>query len=142
MEYEANKPMPQPRSARLGEVLLIALVFFVVAGDPAPHTNEPHYLCRLKHYWNPEWCDGDLFLESPEAHLTFVWALGWVTNSSGSGAIRGGRTPRGVSLMEAMPEAETISTVVSASAPIWVDAREASRDNVMRSRSRAISAQV
>jgi len=82
MNDEAHKSVPQPRSARIAEVLLIALVFFVVAGDPAPHTNEPHYLCRLKHYWNPAWCAGDLFLDSPEAHLTFVWVFGWVTKWS------------------------------------------------------------
>jgi Domain of unknown function (DUF6798) len=61
------------------EILLIVLVFFAVAGDPVPHVNESHYLCRLKHFWNPSWCTGDLFLESPEAHLTFAWVFGWAT---------------------------------------------------------------
>jgi hypothetical protein len=65
--------------ASFGETLLIFLVFFVIGGAPAPHVNEPHYLCRLKHYWNPAWCPGDLFLDSPEAHLVFVWAFGWLT---------------------------------------------------------------
>ena len=37
-------PSPQPLVLRVGEVLLIVLVFFVLAGDPAPHVNEPHYL--------------------------------------------------------------------------------------------------
>lgn len=55
------------------------LVFFVAAGDLPPHTNEAHYLCRLKHYWDPSYCAGDLFLESPEAHLTIVLLLGWLT---------------------------------------------------------------
>jgi hypothetical protein len=64
---------------RLAELLLIFLVFFALAGDPAPHQNEPYYLCRLKHFWNPPWCAGDLFLDSPEAHLTFVWTFGWLT---------------------------------------------------------------
>ena len=64
---------------RLAEVLLILLVFFALAGDPAPHQNEPYYLCRLKHFWNPSWCAGDLFLDSPDAHLTFVWTFGWLT---------------------------------------------------------------
>lgn len=69
----------QRPAARTFETLLIVVVFFAIAGDPAPHVNEPHYLCRLKHYWNPTWCRGDLFLDSPEAHLTFAWALGWAT---------------------------------------------------------------
>ncbi|MEO1498582.1 MAG: DUF6798 domain-containing protein [Planctomycetota bacterium] len=55
------------------------LVFFVAAGDPPPDLNEAHYLCRLKHYWSPDFCRGDLFLESPEAHFTVVWLLGWLT---------------------------------------------------------------
>ena len=52
----------QPLGQQLLEVLLIGLVFFVMAGDPPPGVNEPHYLCRLKHFWNPGWCAGDLFL--------------------------------------------------------------------------------
>lgn len=55
------------------------LVLFVAAGDPAPAVNEAHYLCRLKHFWDPAWCRGDLFLESRDAHFTVVWLAGWVT---------------------------------------------------------------
>jgi hypothetical protein len=72
-------PPPCPTGQRLAEVLLIFLVFFVVGGEPVPHVNEPHYLCRLKHAWNPDWCAGDLFLESTDAHLVFVWAFAWFT---------------------------------------------------------------
>ncbi len=61
------------------EVLLILAVFFVAAGDPPPHVNEAHYLCRLKHYWNPTWCAGDLFLESTDTQLVFIWLFGWLT---------------------------------------------------------------
>jgi hypothetical protein len=64
---------------RMREVLLIFLVFFALAGDPAPHQNEPYYLCRLKHFWNPAWCASDFFLDSADAHLTFVWTFGWLT---------------------------------------------------------------
>jgi Domain of unknown function (DUF6798) len=64
---------------RLGEVLLIFLVFFAIAGDPVPHQNEPYYLCRLKHFWNPAWCAGDFFLESADAPATFDWTFGWLT---------------------------------------------------------------
>jgi hypothetical protein len=69
----------QTRLARWAEVLLILMVFFALAGEPAPHVNEPHYLGRMKHFWDPSWCAGDLFLESPDAHGLFVWAFGWVT---------------------------------------------------------------
>jgi len=75
----SSQVAPQPRVALLAESLLIVLVFFAMAGEPAPHHNEPHYLCRLKQYWNPNWCVGDLFLDSPDAHATFVWTFGWIT---------------------------------------------------------------
>src|SRR3990172_13436454 len=80
--FDSDDDSAPPRQAlphRLAEVLLIVLVFFTVAGDPPPGVNEPHYLCRLKHDWNPAWCAGDLFLESADAHFVFVWAIGWVT---------------------------------------------------------------
>jgi hypothetical protein len=73
-------PHGQPSAAwRLLEILLILLVFFAAGGEPPPHDNEAHYLCRLKHYWQPDWCKGDLFLESADAQLVFIWTFGWIT---------------------------------------------------------------
>src|SRR5262245_54650634 len=89
MAQSISKPTPiepfldsnaqQSIAARVFEAALILLVFFIFAGDMAPHVNEPHYLCRLKHYWNPGWCAGDLFLDSRDAHWFVVFAFGWVT---------------------------------------------------------------
>lgn len=61
-------------------VALVLVVFFVVGGAPVPHNNETHYLAKAKHYWQPEWCAGDMFLESADAHLAFYWTVGWLTN--------------------------------------------------------------
>lgn len=61
------------------EVGLIFVVFFVAGGAPAPHVNEAHYLTKAKQYWQPEWCQGDLFLESGKAHVTFYWTVGVLT---------------------------------------------------------------
>ena len=61
------------------EVVWIFLIFFLVAGGQPPDVGEAHYLAKAKHYWNPSWCAGDLFLESRDAHWTFYWAFGWVT---------------------------------------------------------------
>ena len=69
----------QMRWQSLVEVVLIVLVFFVAAGDVAPNVNESHYLCRLKHFWNPTWCTGDLFLDSADTQVLFIWLFGWVT---------------------------------------------------------------
>jgi len=72
-------PVSQSLSLRWAEVGLILLAFFALAGEPVPHVNEPHYLGRMKHFWDPSWCAGDVFFESPDAHGLFVWAFGWVT---------------------------------------------------------------
>ena len=67
------------RSLAIVEVLLILMVFFVHAGWPVPEVNEPHYLGKAKHYWNPDWGQGDFFLESSDAHVAFYWCFGWLT---------------------------------------------------------------
>jgi len=61
------------------EITLIFIVFFVAGGAPVPHVNETHYLAKAKQYWQPDWCAGDLFLESGKAHLTFYWTVGLLT---------------------------------------------------------------
>ncbi len=61
------------------EFALIVLVCFIAGGAPAPHVNETHYLTKAKHYWDPAYCPGDLFLDSTDAHLTFYWTVGWLT---------------------------------------------------------------
>ncbi len=46
---------------------------------PVPGPNEPHYLCKAKHYWDPDWCVRDFFLESSNAHLVFFQTFGLPT---------------------------------------------------------------
>ncbi|HET6423915.1 MAG TPA: hypothetical protein VFG20_09545 [Planctomycetaceae bacterium] len=59
-------------------VWLSYLVYSAVAA-PVPALNEPHYLAKAKHYWQPAWCAGDAFLESADAHVVFFATLGWFT---------------------------------------------------------------
>ena len=61
------------------EVLLIAVCFFLYAGQPAPDVNESHYLTKAKHFWNPSYCPGDIFLSSPFSHWLFYVCFGWMT---------------------------------------------------------------
>ena len=71
-----------PASARLlacCEVLLILALFFVHAGWPVPEVNETHYLAKAEHYWNPQWCPRDFFLNTADAHQVFYWTWGWLT---------------------------------------------------------------
>ena len=61
------------------ETLLIGVFFGLLADGPPPGVNEAHYLTKARHYWDPSFCSGDLFLESADAHLAFYWSFGWVT---------------------------------------------------------------
>ena len=61
------------------ETLLIFLLLAALGSTPPPAVNEAHYLAKAKHYWDPTWCRGDVFLESADAHLVFYWTVGWLT---------------------------------------------------------------
>jgi hypothetical protein len=64
-------------------VLLAAWATFLLFGAiaaPVPGVNEPHYLCKARHYWQPEWCPRDFFLASPNAHTVFYATIGSLTN--------------------------------------------------------------
>lgn len=74
-----TRAVPQTILRQLAEVSLIALIFFVATGDPTPSVNETHYVARLKHFWNPDWCKGDLFLDSTDTQVVFIWLFGWLT---------------------------------------------------------------
>jgi hypothetical protein len=50
---------------------------------PVPGPNEPHYLAKARHYWDPEWCAGDLFLESSNPHAVFYALIGWLPGHTG-----------------------------------------------------------
>lgn len=76
---EGQTPFRMERfRASLPWLLLLAL-FFVYGGDAPPMVNEAHYLAKAKHFWDPDWCDQDLFLTSGKAHTTFYALFGWPT---------------------------------------------------------------
>ena len=59
-------------------VWLSLLVYGAIAA-PIPAVNEPHYLTKARHFWQPEWCAKDFFLQSPNAHVVFYVSIGWLT---------------------------------------------------------------
>lgn len=63
----------------LGVMVALLAVFFVYAGDAPPNVNEAHYLVKAKNFWNPDWCQNDLFTASGKAHAFFYWTFGWPT---------------------------------------------------------------
>lgn len=58
--------------------ILIAAIYWM-HGTPAPEVNEPHYLSKAKHFWDPSWCAKDIFLDSADVHLVFECLFGWLT---------------------------------------------------------------
>jgi len=61
-------------------VLLFAgLLAYSFVRTPIPAVNEPHYLTKAKHFWNPDWGRGDLFLESSNPHYVFYSTVGSLT---------------------------------------------------------------
>lgn len=60
-------------------VLWLALLVYSAVTAPVPAVNEPHYLCKARHAWDSQWCAGDLFLESFDAHAVFYGLFGWWT---------------------------------------------------------------
>lgn len=61
------------------EAVGIALIFAAQAAWPPPDVNEPHYLGKAKHFWNPEWAAGDFFFNSADTHRVFYLTLGWLS---------------------------------------------------------------
>ena len=68
------------RIRQAGEVILVFAIFSLLAWEPTPNVNESHYLTKAKHFWDHEWCAGDLFLESGFPHAAFYWTFGWLTH--------------------------------------------------------------
>ena len=48
---------------------------------PTPAVNEPHYLAKARHFFDPAWCAGDFFLESSNPHLVFYVLAGPLTQA-------------------------------------------------------------
>ena len=61
------------------EIALIVVCFAAITGQAAPNVNESHYLTKAKHFWNPSYCPGDIFLSSSFSHLAFYVSTGWLT---------------------------------------------------------------
>ncbi len=79
MDSETINDRQASRWSNFGEVLLLVMLFFLYAGDFPPMVNEAHYLVKAKNFWQPEWCQNDLFAASGKAHTTFYYLFGWPT---------------------------------------------------------------
>ena len=72
----------QPRLlGQLPVVLAVfgAFVLYSAVRMPMPAVNEPHFLTKAKHFWDNEFCPGDFYLNSPDAHVVFYQTVGLFT---------------------------------------------------------------
>ncbi len=83
---KASIPDANAHKSRLpgwfGSILVLWLMLLVwsFVRTPIPAVNEPHYMTKARHFWNPQWCDRDFFLSSSNPHLFFYVTVGWLTN--------------------------------------------------------------
>ena len=79
---------PPPRRALPNciETFLIFAAFAFYGGWPVPDVNEAHYLFKARHFIDPTFLANDFFLNSAEAHGTFYWLFGWLTQTVSFGA--------------------------------------------------------
>jgi hypothetical protein len=74
-----HPPSPVSHRQAVAEWLLVFAVFFAQGAYPTPDVNEPYYLGKAIHYWNPDWARGDFFLDSADAHGVFYFTFGWLS---------------------------------------------------------------
>jgi hypothetical protein len=61
------------------ELALVFVVFFLHGAWPVPDVNEPYYLGKAIHFWNPNWIPADTFLDSADTHEVFYFTFGWLS---------------------------------------------------------------
>ena len=82
-DIEGSKLTRSSEDPFVARVFLVVAVIFVgysLIRIPVPAVNEPHYMAKAKYFWNPEWCQEDFFLSSPNPHLVFYAVTGWLPN--------------------------------------------------------------
>lgn len=75
---ESMATPPRFSAAVVGELFLVFLVIVVYGAWPVPDSNEPYYIGKAVHYWQPERIVGDPFLDSQDAHRFFYVTFGWL----------------------------------------------------------------
>lgn len=61
------------------EFLAVFSIFYFFAAWPVPDSNEPHYIGKAIHFWNPDWIPNDSFLDSKDSHWLFYVVFGWLS---------------------------------------------------------------
>jgi hypothetical protein len=64
----------------LAAAVWAAFATFAVWRSPIPGVNEPHYLCKAKHFRDGSWCTNDFFIASADVHCVFYTVMGPLTH--------------------------------------------------------------
>jgi hypothetical protein len=72
-------PKYKNRLKTLLEFIGIFAVFYIFGAWSVPDSNEPYYIGKAIHFWNPDWIPNDPFLESKDSHWTFYVVFGWLS---------------------------------------------------------------
>lgn len=70
---------PRWRTAAVAAAVFASFFAYSLIQAPVPAPNEPQYLCKAKHYWDPAFCVGDFFLDSSYPHVVFYQTVGALT---------------------------------------------------------------
>ena len=73
------RPQTSVRWAALAEIALVFAVFFIAGAWPTPDVNEPNYLGKAIHFWNPAWGANDFFLATADTTWVFYFTFGWLS---------------------------------------------------------------
>jgi len=82
-QKQVGPPIPQvkrqPLACALMELILIFVIFFIYGAWPVPDTNEPYYVGKAMHSWQPDVLKNDTFMNSHDTHWLFYKTFGWLT---------------------------------------------------------------
>ena len=73
-----NVAVTECSTGRAGTIVLVCCIFVLYSfcRVPIPGVNEPHYLCKARAFYDSQWCAGDHFLRSANAHFVFFALFG------------------------------------------------------------------
>lgn len=70
---------PRGKFSAVVELGLVFLLFMIQGAWPVPDVNEPYYVTKAMHFWNPDAIEHDFFLNSADSHTVFYFTFGWLT---------------------------------------------------------------
>jgi hypothetical protein len=79
LSRDNQSDLPLSKRRILAEIVFVFAVFALQGSWPVPDVNEPYYLGKTIHYWNPNWVPGDCFLNSKDTHKVFYLVFGWLS---------------------------------------------------------------